>query len=239
MKAQAASGPRGAIAGALSAAANWLVEPAQPAAGTPAAVPAPVAERPVIAVVGLTPRCGATTIARGLAVELAGRDAGGACAVTTGGPFRAVPIGSPAAGRLARTLAPVAGGATRTCGRLCLVRCTDRAALAGAVLYLAPLVLDVDDGQEASAASAVADRVLLVAGPQTEPALAAVVADSLSRVGPTPVIAVNRAQAGGPWSERDALPLPESRLGAQLAQAGREPRGELGQALAVVADRLA
>lgn len=240
MTGQAAAGPRAALAGVLSAAVNWLVEPADPAEVTPLVGPAPASERPVIAVVGLGPRCGATTVARGLAIELAGRDVGGACAVTAAGPGAgSVPIGSPAAGRLARTLAPVAGGSIRACGRLCLVRCADRAALAGAVLYLAPLVLDVDDGEEASAASAVADRVLLVAGPQTEPALAAVAAQSLSRVGPAPLVVVNRSGGGGPWAERDALPLPDARLGAQLAQAGRDPRGELGRALANVADRLA
>ena len=36
--------------------------------------------------------------------------------------------------------------------------------------------------------------MLLVAGPSTEPALAAVVTQSLGRVGPEPVIVVNRAE---------------------------------------------
>ena len=31
--------------------------------------------------------------------------------------------------------------------------------------------------------------------------------------------------------------LPESRMGAQLALGGREPRGELGRAIAALADR--
>jgi hypothetical protein len=115
----------------------------------------------------------------------------------------------------------------------------DRAALAGAVLYLAPLVLDVDDPQEAATAAALADRVLLVAGPRTEPALAPVVGESLARVGPEPVIVLNRAEPGeATWAGRAHLELPDSRMGAQLALAGREPRGELGRAVSLLADRV-
>ncbi len=195
----------------------------------------------MVAVVGLAPRCGTTTVARALGAELAARDPCGACAVSAGAGAAVMPLGAPAAGRLARTLAPVAGGATRACGRLCLVQCADRAALAGAVLYLAPLVLDLDDPQDAPAAASLADRVLLVAGPGTEPALAAVVAQSLARVGPEPVVVVNRVQEGEqtPWSGRRAAECPESRIGAQLALAGREPRGELGRAVAALADLIA
>ena len=239
MSAQPALGARGALAGVLSAAADWLVEPADPVERQlPAATT--VQERPVIAVIALAPRCGTTTVARAVGAELAVRDPCGACAVTasTGGGARS--LGVAAAGRLARTLAPVAGGATRASGRLCLVQCADRAALAGAILYLAPLVLDVADPQDASAAASLADRVLLVAGPRTEPALAAVVAQSLGRVGPEPLVVVNRAEQGDetPWSSRGATELPDSRMGAQLALAGREPRGELGRAVALLTDRI-
>ncbi len=239
MSVQPALGARGALAGALSAAADWLVEPADRAQGQSSGA-ATVHERPVVAVVGLSPRCGTTTVARAVAAELAVRDSCGACAVTASTGGGALPLGVPAAGRLARTLAPVAGGATRACGRLCLVQCADRAALAGAILYLAPLVLDVDDPREASAAACLADRVLLVAGSRTEPALAAVVAQSLARVGPEPVVVVNRAEEGedSPWTGRGAAELPESRMGAQLALAGREPRGQLGRAVALLVDRI-
>jgi len=236
---QPALGARGALAGVLSAAADWLVEPAN-GAQAQAAAAATIQERPVVAVVGLAPRCGTTTVARALGAELAVRDACGACAVTVVGGGGPLPLGVPAAGRLARTLAPVAGGATRACGRLCLVQCDDRAALAGAILYLAPLVLDVGDPQQASAAASLADQVVLVAGPGTEPALAAVVAQSLGRVGPEPIVVVNRAEQGQetPWTGRVATELPDSRMGAQLASAGREPRGELGRAVAELADRI-
>jgi len=77
-------------------------------------------------------------------------------------------------------------------------------------------------------------------GPRTEPALAAVVARSLGRVGPEPLVVVNRAEEGGQtsWSGRGAAELPDSRMGAQLALAGREPRGDLGRAVALLADRI-
>ena len=237
MSAQAGVGARRVVAGVLGAAADWLVEPAESAQQKRAGA-ATTQERPVVAVIGLAPRCGTSTVARGLGAELALRDPGGACAVTAapGGPSLA--LGLPAAARLARTLAPVAAGATRACGRLCLVHCEDRAALAGAILYLAPLVLDVADTEQAAAAAAIADKVVLVAGPSSEPALAAVVADSLARVGPAPLVVLNRADvAEDAWAGRAAAELPDSRMGARLALAGREPRGDLGRAVAGLADR--
>ena len=239
MSAQPLLGARAMVASALSAAAEWLVEPADPA-GASKPAEASLVERPVVAVVGLAPRCGTTTVARALGAELAARDPAGACAVTGRMGGGSVPLGLPAAGRLTRTLEPVAGGRTKACGRLCLVDCADRAALAGALLYLAPLVLDVAEPCEAAQAVALADVVLLVGLPPLEPALAAVVAESLARVGPEPQILLNRARdEDGPWSARASLELPESRLGAQLALAGREARGELGRAVSTLADRLA
>jgi len=133
----------------------------------------------------------------------------------------------------------VAGSQTRPCGRLCLVDCADTAALAGSVLYLVPLVLDVAEPGEVWAAAALADHVVLVAAPWSEPALGAVLAESLARVS-APLIAVNRSveEGGGGWSARADLVLPESRTGARLALAGREPRGELGRAITALADRV-
>ena len=54
------------MATALGAAVDWLVEPAEEAVEPvePDAVPASPALRPVVAVVGLAPRCGVTTVAR-------------------------------------------------------------------------------------------------------------------------------------------------------------------------------
>ena len=73
-----------------------------------------------------------------------------------------------------------------------------------------------------------------------EPSLAAMVAESLARVGPQPLVVVNRA---GPdhegWRGVAALELPDARMGAHLALAGREPRGELGRVVGELADRCA
>lgn len=238
MSAEPILGARAMVASALSAAADWLVAPADPAGALEPAGTSLI-ERPVVAVVGLAPRCGATTIARALGAELAARDPAGACGVTAAIGGGSVTLGVPAAGRLARALGPVAGGRTKTCGRLCLVDSPDWAGLAGALLYLAPLVLDVAEPHEASPAAALADMVLLVGVPPLEPALAVVVSESLARVGPEPQILLNRAlDDAGPWSGRACLELPESRLGAQLALAGRESRGELGRAISALADRL-
>ncbi len=236
----APAGARGFVASALGAAVDWLVEPADPLAPSPPAevVVERLEERPVVAVVGLRPRCGATVVARAVAAELAAHDPAGVAAVTTaeiGGG--GVPLGLPAAGRLARTLAPVSGGTSRAYGRLCLVPAADRLRLADATRYLAPLVLDVGDPQEAPAAAAVAGTVILVGGRGVEPALAALVAESLARVGPDPVIACNRASEDADrWRELAAVELPESRVGARLALAGREPRGELGRAALSLAE---
>lgn len=236
MSSHDALGGRSLLASALGAAAGWLIEPAEPP--EPAGTRAPLEPRPIVAVIGLSARCGATTVARALGAELAVRDPGGACAVASAVPGGPVTLGLPAAARLARTLSPLARSGARACGRLCLVEGRDRIALADAARYLAPLVLDLDERAEASAAAALADHVVLVGSPATEPALARVLAESLRRVGPDPLTVLNRAGRDlERWTGRGALELPESRIGAQLALAGREPRGGVGRAIAELAER--
>lgn len=218
-----------AVAGAGEPAAP-LAEPALPLPG-----------RGVVAVIGLGRRSGATVVARALAAELARRDGAGASAVTAdAAAARGTAFGLPAAGRLARMLAPAGVGRLRPCGRLCLVDCADRPALAGATLYLAPLVLDDCDAREAPVTAAIADHLVIVGGPAVEPALATALAASLAAHAPSrPLVVANRASdREGPWAGRADLLLPESRLGAQLALAGREPRGALGRAIADLVDRL-
>jgi hypothetical protein len=85
--------------------------------------------------------------------------------------------------------------------------------------------------------------VIVVATASTEPALASVAADCLARLGHEPIVTLNRTPAesasDGPpcgWSTRTAHRLPDSRMGAQLALGGREPRGQLGRAIAELAD---
>jgi hypothetical protein len=108
--------------------------------------------------------------------------------------------------------------------------------LADAARYHAPLVLDPGSTVLGGVPASLADRTLVVAGPRVEPALATVAAACLARVGPEPIVVLNRAPAEGPWRDRAALVLPQSRMGARLALAGREPLGELGAAVAELAD---
>ena len=60
-------------------------------------------------------------------------------------------------------------------------------------------------------------------------------------VGPEPILRREPGGGGGRRSGRGERPgpllLPESRMGAHLALGGREARGELGRAIAVLADR--
>jgi hypothetical protein len=222
------------VASALTSVADWLVEPAaRPVtAHEPLTLPPPV-----VAVAGLRRRAGVTTVARAVGAVLAGRDPSGACLVSSAAGTASVPLGLPAAARLGRRIAPVVEGRVRACGRLCLVEEADPAALCTAARELAPVVLDVAEPAAAAVAASLADRVVLVAGPEAEPALAAVVAESLGLVGPDPVVLLNRCgRASGDWAGVLHAAVPESRLAAQVAGAGREPRGPLGQAVAALVD---
>ncbi|MBN1528016.1 MAG: hypothetical protein JW895_03085 [Thermoleophilaceae bacterium] len=216
------------VANALGAAGAWLLEsPAEPAMG-----PTPAARaRPVVAVFGLAPGCGATVVARALAAELGARDPRGAAAVGCDAPGAGLALATAAAGRLARVLADVPGAHTRAVGRLCLVGGADPLALADCCRHHAPLVVDAGSGALGGRAAVVADATVLVASPSSEPALAAVAAACIAGVGPEPVTVVN-----GAVSARTGLSLPRSRVGAGLALAGREPPGEAGRTLARLAD---
>ncbi|MEA2451136.1 MAG: hypothetical protein QOG63_3068 [Thermoleophilaceae bacterium] len=218
----------GLVATALARAEGWLLEPAAPAPRVVAERPAP--PRPVVAVVGLGRRCGTTTVARGLAVELARRDPAGAALVSAG----SLPGGSALATGGARRLARALGG--RPVGRLALVAAEDPALRQLAVDRPAPLVLDVGHGTPPEGALALADRAVLVASPEVEPALAGVAARALARDGVAPLVVLNRALEVAEWSEPAAAVVGESRLGARLALAGRDPVGPLRAALETIAD---
>jgi hypothetical protein len=238
------NGRAAARRGLFAAVAGFLVEPAESAAPAGGQLDEAWTElgRPVVAVAGLAPRCGTTTVARALAAELALRDRDSAAIVSTdslaGG---GIPLGTPAAGRLGRAVERSLPARTRPVGRLCLTAVgTEQAQLVDAARDLAPLVLDVTEPARTAIAASLADAVVLVGLPAAEPALAAVLADSLSRVGPEPVVVLNRdREEDGRWEGRCAVRLPEARMGAQLALAGREARGELGRAVAGLADALA
>jgi hypothetical protein len=255
---------RGMLAAALASVGSFLIEPAEPVERSGWA-PDPVEQlraRPVVAVFGLARGCGTTTVARALAVELASRDPANAAIVACESPAAGVRLATQPAARLARSIQDYPRAHARAVGRLCLVH-ADLVQLTEGARHLAPLVLDAGSSGVGGVPASLADRTVLVTTPAAEPALARVAADCLARVGPEPVIVLNRVtdarpvahqdgalpgpgsesngQVAGGHAHRDAgrspIPLPDSRLGAQLALSGREPRGALGHAVVRLADR--
>lgn len=241
------SGPRtGLVGAALTKVEDFLLEPAEPAEpvqpGEPGeahfgpAPPQAPGPRPVIAVFGLARRCGATTVARALASELAARDPGGTGAVASRAAAGGLPLATPAARRLAERLEDVPGAATSAVGRLCLVEGADRAALSECARHLAPLVLDPGHVEIRQDGLDPVDRVLLVTTPRVEKALAAAAISCLRRAQVEPLLVMNMVRSSGERPNGAAAQLPFSRAGAQLALGGRQPRGELGRAVAALAD---
>ena len=133
--------------------------------------------RPAVAVLGLAPRAGASTLARALAGRLAGLDPAAAAILVTADPPRGG-IGGAAAARLARLLADAGSEAPRAAGRLAVVRADEPLAPLVAGRH-APVVVDVAHGDPPEAAVALADHVVLVCPPHVEPALAIAVEGSL------------------------------------------------------------
>ena len=230
----AAAGRGGLVASALAKVEEFLLEPADDAAReavSAAAVP------PFVAVVPLAPRCGGTTVARGVAATFAAQSALGATIVCGPTGSVALSLSTPGATRLGRSVGDWTEAPYRVSGRLCLVDSDARIARAAALRSQCPLVVDLPHGADASEATAVADVVVLVAGPETEPALAAVVGASLVRSGPGPLIALSRPLEDSPIAGIADFELPDARLASRVALAGREPPGALGAAIAGLAAR--
>jgi hypothetical protein len=225
---------RGNLLAAVAARAErWLLAP--PATRPRAADPEPDT-RPVVAVIALGPRCGATTVARALAIELAARDRCGAAIVSAETRPPAAALATAAARRLTRALPAESATAA---GRLCLLDPHAHALRELAIARPAPIVLDVAHGHPPESPRALADAAVLVASPSVEPALADVVAASLTRDGVTPPIVLNRAvDLDGSWSGRGVLTVGDARLGARLALAGRDPTPALARPIAALADAL-
>jgi hypothetical protein len=220
---------RGILAAAAAAVESFLLEPAEPRTQTASVPPE---QRPVICVFGLARGCGSTVVARALAAELATRDPAGTAAVCCEVRAAGIPLATHAATRLARALEDVPGAAPRAVGRLCLVAGADPLTLAGTARHFAPLVIDAGSAALGGAPASMADHTVLVTTQAVEPALAPVGAECVARVGPVPIVVLNRA----PHDQMGALALPNSPLGAQLALGGREARGDLGRAIAALAD---
>jgi hypothetical protein len=230
--APASRASRGLLASAAAAVEAFFLEPVAPPPASDAVEP--LERRPVVCVFGLARGCGATVVARALAAELAVRDPGGAAAVCSEVRPGGIPLATHAAARLARLLEDVPGAAPRAVGRLCLVGGADPLGLTDTARHHAPLVIDAGSEVLGGAPASVADRTVIVTSQQVEPALARVGAECVARVAPAPVVVLNRA----PHDQPGAFALPNSPLGARLALGGREARGELGRAVAELADLL-
>jgi hypothetical protein len=226
-----------ALTGLLRRASGWLVEPAEMPAAAPERAVASISvtppSHPALGVVGLARRCGATTLARALAAELAARSEGAAVVASPGRPAVVALGSSPRAAQLAERLEL---DGLRTAGRLCLATCADARELVAATRHLAPAVMEVEPGTPALEAAPVLDRLVLVVGPALEPALAAAVAETIEAAGRAPLVTVNRAPDHGPWLMNADVLVPDSRLGARIALAGREPRGFLARSIEQLAD---
>ena len=220
---------RGLLATAAATVESFFVDSAAP---VPAAEGArPVEPGPVVSVFGLAHGCGVTVVARALAAELAARDPGGAAVVCSDARPAGIPLATHAAIRLARVLEDVPRAAPRGIGRLCLAG-GDPERLIATARHHAPVVIDAGSDALGGAPAAIADRVVIVTHRDVEPALARVASECVARVGPEPVVVLNRAPHGQPG----LFAMPSSPLGARLALGGREARGELGRAIAELAD---
>ena len=225
----------GLVATALTRVEEFLLDPVDDEiAVSPAVPPAPP---PIVAVVPLAPRCGGTTVARGLAATFAAREPLGAALVCGPSSSVALALSTSGAARLARAVADFVDAPQRVSGRLCLVESDPRIARAAALRNQAALVVEVPHGEDASEAAALADVTVLVAAGDTEPSLAAVIGASLARTGPEPILVTGRPGDDGRLADFDAIVCPDSRLASRIALAGREPPGALGAALAGLADR--
>jgi hypothetical protein len=224
--------PRGLLSSAAAALESFFLEPGAPPAASDAVET--LERRPVVCVFGLARGCGATVVARALAAELALRDPCGSSAVVCEARPGGIPLATHAATRLARVLEDVPGSFPRAVGRLCLVGGADPLRLSDTARHHAPLVVDAGSEALGGAPASIADRTVIVTRPDVEPALARVGAECVARVGPAPVVVLNRA----PHDQPGAFAVPNSPMGARLALGGREARGELGRAIAELADLL-
>ncbi len=214
---------------ALARVEGWLLEPL-PDAEREWRPPATVVQlrevpRPVVAVVGVRPGCGVSTVARALAVRLALADPDGAAVVLAAAEAARGLGGASRAGARLRVRLRLPGASTA--GRLCVVQSAEASGLVEQIRRLAPVVLD------APSAIGSADLIVVVTPGDAEPALAELVAASAD--GGAALIVANRPREPERWADRAAVLLPESRLGARMAAAGWPAGGPFGRAIAELA----
>jgi hypothetical protein len=222
------------LTAALARAQSFLLEPSAPRAATPASVTSTAfddriaADSIEVAVLGARPRCGATTVARGLAAALA---------LPGVRPAHVIALDrSPTA---AHSL-EIAGGGSGWEVPAALADGAEVAEYGAMVSRLAgrpaAIVWDVAASEvgRAHALACAADVVVAVVVGESEPALGELLGEMLgARFGRVLVVA-NRADPDR-WRRRTAACLPDSRLGALLAGRGRRAGGALGGALAELA----
>lgn len=216
------------LATALQRANGYLLEP--PPAAEPEIEVRPFEAPPAglnVLLLGLTRPCGLSTLARGLAAQLS---AGG----TRQGHVISLGATDRGSGR-ART---IHGG-----GRFWDVPATlydqrevgEYGRLVSRLVGDAAIVWDVPATEVERVRGLLPQTPVLVAPAQSQPALAELVAETLSERFAGLRVVANRVRSPDPWSGRAALCIPESKVAAMFAIRGRRPGGEFGAALARLA----
>jgi len=205
------------VAAALARAQAFLLEPAPASARTrrspPEAAEGAFADLQV-AVIGLTPECGSSTVARGLAVAL----------------------GVPGC-RSAQLISVTADGTRDENGRL-----AGKVFAGGSGPVATVWDIAASEVERASQVAVESDAVFLVAGDHSAPALAQLVSGMLSERFGRVLLVATRVADRARWSGRAIACVPDSRLGAALLARGRRPVGELAGVLtelAAIADEAA
>jgi hypothetical protein len=217
------------LAGALAHAQRFLLEPADAARKPPRTGEPHLAafepEHLEVGVLGLSRRCGASTVARGLALALS----------VPGARSSHVIAVSPRAG--SATAGGSTGGVSQWDVPPSLIDSTEIAEYGGMVARLAGRpaahVWDIDPSRVERAALVIGqmDRVLAVADGTGEPSLAELVTDMLSERFGSVLLVANRARDAERWDRRAIACLPESRIAAALVARGRRPGGAYWAAL--------
>jgi hypothetical protein len=97
------------------------------------------------------------------------------------------------------------------------------------------IVWDAGCGDFIREVTRLSDVLVLIAGKDSEPALAEITADMLREDCESVVLVANRVTDTARWDGRSDLCVPESWIGAALLRRGRRPPGMLGTALARLA----
>jgi hypothetical protein len=217
------------LAGGLQRVGAYLLEPppqsAPPEIEIRTREPAPA--RADVLVLGLTRRCGVSTLARGLAAQLG---AGGA-------QGHVVTLRAPGDGS-SRGHASRGGGYVWDLpgGLHDPAEVAEYGRLVGRLAGGSGVVWDVPATELQRVRELEPSLTVLVVPGQSQPALAELVAETLRERLPELLVVANRVRSSERWSGLAAICVPDSRLGALLAARGRRPGGRMGEALARLAE---